>query len=292
VSRMAPPMNPWIVGLACSFGLVSAALAAEHQGGLTMILLERDGCLGECPVYAVRVTMDRAVQFDGKSWVRDFGKREGTVSRDAFQRLVHAVGGAHFDNVSTEFLGRDACEEWATDAPTMWITVMRNAKLKRVGYDFGCTSDKFKGDIARIIQLGQTIDEIAGTSKWIGPERDRRASRCVHYEPSIESLAGSVIYRTFTDATGQVEHCALLLLDSPICSEGHGAYDPPSEVDQILIQLNTDLEKFAGGQSLAGRHVTVSGSLYHGHTAHHHVALQLDVHELKVQADHEADLHH
>ncbi len=155
---------------------MSTALATELQTSVSMISLERGPCFGTCPEYSVRATRNGTVGFDGKSWVRALGHHEGAVSAEGFQRLVSAIDAAEFDRLPETF-PNDVCEQLVTDHPTMSVTVVKNSEPKRVSYYFGCRGGRFSNDIARIVKLGEAIDEILGTARWIGPEDERQPGR-------------------------------------------------------------------------------------------------------------------
>lgn len=256
----------------------------EKPTGITMVQLERDRCFGSCPQYSVQARRDGFVDFEGKSWVKELGHREGRLGPTDFERLVRAVESAGFERLPSEF-PPDACEEFATCDSTLWITVMKGSDLKRVRYYFGCIGGPFKDDFARFVALGATIDEIIGTSRWVGAENERLESRCLQYEPEAEKLEGLLSYRTFRDASGREERYALLLLDGPVCVEA----DPSTlglnvaEDEQLLVQLNMNPEEFGREQALSGRRAIVTGSIYHAHSAHHHTPLLLTVERLELK---------
>lgn len=108
--------------------------------------------------------------------------------------------------------------------------------------------------------------------------------RCLSYEPEVVTLRGSVIYRTFTDASDRAERVALLLLDEPICVESKPGDDlNVSEGDQVVVHLNADPSRFGFERELSGKRISATGALFHAHTAHHHAALVLTVRELSVE---------
>ncbi len=113
--------------------------------------------------------------------------------------------------------------------------------------------------------------------------REDQAPRCLRYEPVSVKLAGVIAYRTFAAATGKPERVALLLLDGPVCVDGVDDLNV-NEFDQLLVQLNlnTNPEKFGREAQLSGKRAQASGSLYHGHSAHHHTPLVLTVESLAI----------
>lgn len=275
-------MREWIAIVASLVITASTEMATERRAAVTMILLERDGCFGACPEYSVRVTTDGSVRFEGKGWVREFGRREGRVSAEDYRRLVQAVDAANFDDLPSEF-PPSACATFATDQTTVWLTVMKDSTLKRIRYYFGCEGGRFKDDFARIGELADQIDEIVGTSRWIGLGEERRPTRCLQYEPFVVSLHGTISYDTFVNANGQRERHPLLILRDPICVDDGGDQVNIPEANQFRVQLSMDPEKFGGEPALAGQRVVITGALYHGHTAHHHVPLLLTVQNVELE---------
>ncbi|MDX2166580.1 MAG: DUF6438 domain-containing protein [Deltaproteobacteria bacterium] len=234
-----------------------------------MVLLERHGCYGCCPEYSVRITSDGSVQFDGLHWVKEFGRRTGQVTPQAFERLVEAVERAGLDRLAAGFHDRlpDSC----ADGSGISIAVLKDAQLTRVR-DRGCRVDTLKEQFDQFIELGEQIDAIAGTGKCIGREAERRATRCLEYAPYGVSLQGTALYRSFTDAAGRLQRHPMLLLDTPVCVERSGKLSPP-EADQLLLQLDVDEETFGGEEQLSGRRIEVVGSILHGYSAAHHAPL-------------------
>ncbi len=91
------------------------------------------------------------------------------------------------------------------------------------------------------------------------------------------------MYRTFADANRKPERHSLLLLDDPVCVEDANDGLNVSEQNQTLIQLSGNLEQFGGEPVLSGERVVAAGALFHGHTAHHHAALLLNVQDLEIK---------
>ncbi len=171
-------MTIWVVIVGFSVVSGCTALALESAGAVSTIILERDACYGNCPEYSVRVTKDGVVRFHGKSSVRVLGHRQRRIPNKDFGRLVHAIEAARFDELPNDFPA-SACEQFLTDHPSLSVTVVRGAnQKKKVWYYFGCRGGgTFSEDITRFVALGETMDEILGTARWVSqkPERSRPA---------------------------------------------------------------------------------------------------------------------
>ena len=111
------------------------------------------------------------------------------------------------------------------------------------------------------------------------------AAPCFHYNQDGVELSGTVILKTFfgppnygeDPKTDSKERQALLELDHPLCVDASPDGEEKAESQQTLITL-VPLGNFSL-VPLAGRHVTVSGSLYHAISGHHHtpVLISLEV---------------
>jgi hypothetical protein len=114
---------------------------------------------------------------------------------------------------------------------------------------------------------------------------------CLSYGPSVVTVTGRVVIRTFfgppnwgeDPAHDSIETQAQLRLDKPICVT-HGPNDDlgdgdVSEINQRVITLVPLTEKPAFS-SLSGKHIRVTGQLYHAHTMHHRTPLLISVYNV------------
>jgi hypothetical protein len=150
-----------------SSGVADSSAARGTTAPLpTRVTLERTSCYGTCPVYRVAVAEDGAVVFEGLQHVDSVGRFTARI--DA-QRLAELARAAHehgyfaLDDKYTE--GEASCGAYAMDAPTVITSVTTGGLFKRVEHDLGCG-----GVPRRLYDLERGIDEIAGTSRWIGSD--------------------------------------------------------------------------------------------------------------------------
>ena len=106
---------------------------------------------------------------------------------------------------------------------------------------------------------------------------------CFQYLQDGVELSGTVFLKTFfgppnygedpkTDAR---EQQALLRLDHPFCVNALPSDYDEAEKEQHVVTL-VPLGRFDLGP-FAGKHVVVSGSLFHANTAHHHTPVLIDL---------------
>jgi hypothetical protein len=120
------------------------------------------------------------------------------------------------------------------------------------------------------------------------------SSQCLSYEPSVVSITGSLIRKTFAGPPNyesvtrgdQPETYWLLRLSRPVCvSEDKADPDlnpPRASINQI--QLVLDPEVYKSEQSLVGSKVVARGTLFGAHTGHHHTPVLLSVRSMEPAA--------
>ena len=102
---------------------------------------------------------------------------------------------------------------------------------------------------------------------------------CAAYEPAVTTVTGKLERRTYpgppnyesVQAGDDAETGLYLHLASPVCINA----TPGDEInreqrDVLVIQLNLDAEQYAALRPLLGKTITLRGTLYAAHTAHHH----------------------
>ena len=117
----------------------------------------------------------------------------------------------------------------------------------------------------------------------LAPVYVEAAAPCFHYNQDGVELSGTVILKTFfgppnygeDPSTDSKERQALLKLDYPLCVDASLDGEDKAEMQQTLITLvplgNITLVP------LAGHHVTVSGSLFHAISGHHHTPVLISI---------------
>lgn len=154
----------------------SVGFAAEPRPDVPTVILQRTSCRGWCPVYSVMVTPDGMVQFEGREYVVKPGRHTRRISADDLARLKHAVEDADLIRVSHGYavFGKPECEP-VFDASSLTIAVINEADQVWVTTAYLCEKGATADELTRIfITFADTIDEIAGTSTWIGTDDQRR----------------------------------------------------------------------------------------------------------------------
>ncbi|HEY8459690.1 MAG TPA: DUF4431 domain-containing protein [Blastocatellia bacterium] len=108
------------------------------------------------------------------------------------------------------------------------------------------------------------------------------SAQCLKYEPNVVSLSGVIVLETHPGrpnfssiAEGdEPETIWVLKLEKPICVFAANDIDV-EERDQKEIQLALSDKQYSQYRNLLGRRVTVTGSLFHSVSGHHHKTLLL-----------------
>jgi hypothetical protein len=128
----------------------------------TVVTLERGPCFGTCPVYRVSLAGDGRVEFVGTRFVSREGTVTSRVAPERVDRLVRSLGASGYFALADDYVSdAPACGRYATDAPTVVISVRTAARDKTVRHDHGCV-----GAPAELTRMEQLIDSVAGTTRW------------------------------------------------------------------------------------------------------------------------------
>jgi hypothetical protein len=136
------------------------AVAAEAP----VVTLERTPCLGTCPVYQVAISRTGAVRFVGKQHVTRQGEATAEIPAARVDSLLRELeAGGYFEFADAYVMDSPACGQYATDSPTVITSASAGGRTKTIRHDFGCNAAP--RELGRLERL---IDEVAGTSRWIG----------------------------------------------------------------------------------------------------------------------------
>ena len=162
------PTHSLVVSLLLCVATTSCARPAPDgtvPGGSATVRLERRPCFGTCPVYSVALYDDGTVLFDGALNVRSTGRQVSRIAKRDVSRLVARLNAAGFAGLPDKIVaGSPACGDYATDAPTVIVTLRRGSVNKTVEHDRGCAAAP-----AFLRSLEQAIDSVARTDRWIAP---------------------------------------------------------------------------------------------------------------------------
>lgn len=115
-------------------------------------------------------------------------------------------------------------------------------------------------------------------------------STCLSYEPSVVRLRGTLVRKTFPGPPNyadihrgdKAEVYWLLNLSRPVCVDQDNTQPDsnPAHKDIRQLQLVVPAEFYSKYKSLVGHRVSVSGTLFGEHTAHHRTPVLVTVKSL------------
>jgi hypothetical protein len=115
-------------------------------------------------------------------------------------------------------------------------------------------------------------------------------SRCLSYEPAVVTLSGTLVHKTFPGAPNyesvkkgdKPETSWFLNLPESVCVN-EDKTEPelnPKQSGIHEIQLVLQPEQYQQHKGMVGRKVLATGTLFGGHTGHHHTPVLLTVRTL------------
>lgn len=129
-----------------------------------VITLERTPCLGTCPVYQVAISRSGMVRFLGRNHVTRQGEATAEIPAARVDSLLRELeAGGYFGFADAYVMDSPACGQYATDSPTVITSASAGGRTKSIRHDYGCNAAP--RELGRLERL---IDDVAGTSRWIG----------------------------------------------------------------------------------------------------------------------------
>lgn len=108
---------------------------------------------------------------------------------------------------------------------------------------------------------------------------------CLNYEPDVVTLTGIIKVRTVPGppnfesvAKGDAREVIWLVqLTKPICVSAKGDAEAENNVTDLQLVFPEGQKQYNEYRSLKGRRVSITGTLFHAETGHHHTKVLLTV---------------
>lgn len=178
-------MKTWHAGMRIGFLFalccVSPAAAAAQSSSLARaepldsLILERTSCLGTCPAYRLTIQSTGRVIFQSHN--RDEAGRSASDTGGArvLAGVAREIARVRFFELPAMEVGKAPfCRTIRTDAPSISVSVFGPSRNKVLAYYTGCLGDDSsrpvtRSALARLRSLADSIDAIAGATRWIRP---------------------------------------------------------------------------------------------------------------------------
>ncbi len=126
---------------------------------------------GKCRDYSLDIKANGYVSLKLEENRKSKTKNINTkVKREQIKQLIDRFEKVNFFQLQDEYTNRDICKIRATDESTEIISIQINGRKKRVEHYLGCYIDE-KEIITLLLDLGNKIDEIVGTKRWVGEKK-------------------------------------------------------------------------------------------------------------------------
>jgi ankyrin repeat protein len=129
---------------------------SQGTAGVVMTL-SRSGCYGTCPAYNLEIRGDGTVIYEGTGFVVVAGEHRDHLSQEQVELLMDAFRKADYFSLKDEY------RYMVTDCPT-YTTSFQVDRVKKSVTDY---VGEELGMPEAVTELEQTIDQLAGTTKWI-----------------------------------------------------------------------------------------------------------------------------
>lgn len=108
--------------------------------------------------------------------------------------------------------------------------------------------------------------------------QNAKKKQCLAYEPATVNLDGKLMRKVVVNASEQKETIWVVKLDNAVCVAADADNELNSAVERVTdVQLVLNSKQFRGIRALQNQKVTVTGTLFAGHTQHHFTEVLLMV---------------
>jgi Domain of unknown function (DUF6438) len=143
-------------------GIAIATAASKSPSTISLsnvtIGMERNVCMGTCPVYSLEIFGNGTLVYNGERFVNVTGKQISSISEDKVKELVE-----EFYNINYFSLNDTFDRIVKTDQPTVITSININGTFKSIFDNLGAIAPE------GLRVLENRIDEITNSSKWIEP---------------------------------------------------------------------------------------------------------------------------
>lgn len=177
------PHPSFFVGLIsyCMMIIFSTALSVSASGfvddGFPFLVIEQEGCYGNCPVYRLSIFDTGKFTFEGIRYVKQSGVIHSTATSRQLQQVKAEVKKAKLHSLNPSYaVEADGCRGDVSDLSWTIFNVRMGKAAKTVRRYWGCrpANRSVNRDLLRLNRLERRVEEILGIRKWVGTDADRR----------------------------------------------------------------------------------------------------------------------
>jgi hypothetical protein len=175
------PARLGLAGLALAILPCTAIAQTPSPGSIERarvdsIVLERTACYGTCPAYRLRLDAVGRVHFQSRNTGDDAPPVTDSIGAGALSLLGEEASRIEFFRLPSAIEGTELCRDRATDHATVTVTFHTEAGAHAVRDYHGCFDRRDHSVTSRVAALRnfeRRIDEVAGSARWVRPNRRR-----------------------------------------------------------------------------------------------------------------------
>ena len=123
---------------------------------------------GKCRDYSLKITANGNVSLTLEETRKRKTKNINTkIKQEEIKKLIDNFEKTNFFQLQDEYTDGEICKIRATDQSTETISIQISGKKKQVEHYLGCYIDE-KEIVVSLLNLGNKIDEMVETKRWIG----------------------------------------------------------------------------------------------------------------------------
>ena len=174
IRRLIALFVPWVAFGCAGSGIQSQPSTVPRQAVSTLdsIRLERTLCYGTCPAYRLQLDHAGRIRFFSLNPGDSGRSAQDSVSPEALLYLQREAERIGFFALPDSLVGTALCADWATDHPTVTVTVFRREGVKRVVDYHGCferSDHSVRPVVAQLRTFERIIDGVTGSFRWVRP---------------------------------------------------------------------------------------------------------------------------
>jgi hypothetical protein len=132
---------------------------AAAAPGAPFVSLERQECLGDCPVYRVSAYRDGSVRYEGDLHVERRGRYTGRISAAQIRELDELFAARGFFALADAYSHID----WTCQPGTVLGYVSPDGRAKTIDHYYGDTKAPMV-----LVELEHAVDRAVDVEKWVG----------------------------------------------------------------------------------------------------------------------------
>ncbi|MBL8077298.1 MAG: hypothetical protein JNM55_04990 [Anaerolineales bacterium] len=145
-----------------SCSLSTSSTQENTQNADLLIVMERSGCFGTCPIYNLTIHADGNVEYEGVDFVTIKGKQDASINSEQIKELVKSINDADFFSLEDKYYAQ------VTDMPSITLSITLNGRSKSV-WHYGPLDCFSFGENApqKLCDLENKIDKVVNSEQWI-----------------------------------------------------------------------------------------------------------------------------